>query len=54
MDTPDVPAVVMTDRERILQLEQAQYQLINQLNHFISQPVAPVPPPPPPPPPPPT
>ena len=30
MDTPDVPKVVMTDRERISQLEQAQYQLINQ------------------------
>ena len=50
MDNTDVPEVVMTDRERISQLEQAQYQLINQLNHFISQPAAQVPPPPPPPP----
>ena len=52
VDTLDVPVVDMKDRERILQLEQAQCQLLNQLHHFISQPVAPVPPPPPPPPPP--
>ena len=52
MEKVDAPEVVMTDRERISQLEQAQYQLINQFNHFISLPAAPVPPPPPPPPPP--
>ena len=40
MDNFEAPEVVMTDRERILQLEQAQYQLIEQLNRFVSQPVS--------------
>ena len=53
MDNFVAPEVVMTDTERILQLEQAQYQLIEQLNRSVSQPATPVPPPPPPPPPPP-
>ena len=43
----------MTGTERILQLELAQYQLIEQLNRFVSQPATHVPPTPPPPPPPP-
>ena len=52
MENVDAPEVVMADRERISQLEKAQYQLINQLNHFISQPAAQIPPPLPSPPPP--
>ena len=52
MDNFEAPEVVMTDTERILQLELAQYQLIEQLNRFVSQPATQVPPPPIPPPPP--
>ena len=48
MEDTNVPEIHITDSERISQLEQAQYQLINQLNHFISQPATPPPPPPPP------
>ena len=51
MDNFEAPEVVMTDTERILQLELAQYQLIEQLNHFVSQPAPQVPSPPPPTPP---
>ena len=52
MDNFEAPEVVMTDTERILQLELAQYQLIEQFNRFVSQPATHVPPTPPPPPPP--
>ena len=47
MDNFEAPEVVMTDTERILQLELAQYQLIEQLNRFVSHPTTQVPPPPP-------
>ena len=52
MDNVEAPEVVMTDTERILQLELAQYQSIEQLNRFVSHPAPQVPQPPPPPPPP--
>ena len=38
----------MTDTERILQLELAQYQLIEQLNRFVPHPATHIPPTPPP------
>ena len=43
----DAPEVPISDQDRIMLLEQSYYQLISQLNHFISQPVPPPPPPPP-------
>ena len=49
MENINVIEVPISDSGRILLLEQAQYQLINQSNHFISQPAPPPPPPPPPP-----
>ena len=52
MENFEAPEVVMTDTERILQLELAQYQSIEHLNRFVSQPATHVPPPPTPPPPP--
>ena len=52
MDNFEEPEVVMTDRDRILQLEHAQSQLIHQLNRFVVHQAPPAPPAPPPPPPP--
>ena len=46
MDNFEEPEVVMTDRERILQLEHAQSQLIDQLNRFVVHQAPPAPPPP--------
>ena len=47
MENINVTEVPISDSDRIILLEQAQYQLINQLNHFISQPAPPPAPPPP-------